>query len=262
MTALPSRAIVLAAGRGQRLGPLGERGAKCLLRFGERTLLERHVSALRALGVPEIAVVVGYRQTDVEAALSALSGSAPDSAHVHAIRNPRFLEGSVVSLWQARERLLAGGDVLLLDADVLGPPVLLERLVARAGNLFLLDRKFDDREAEAVKLCVRGERLVEFRKQVDPALVRDYAGESVGFFRLDAAMARALAERCDAYVQAGRTGEPYEEAIRDLLLAAPERFGFCDVTGLPWIEIDFPDDVERARREILPQLGEAPRSQP
>jgi choline kinase len=28
----------------------------------------------------------------------------------------------------------------------------------------------------------------------------------------------------------------------------------CDVTGAPWIEIDFPNDVTRAEREVLPLL--------
>jgi choline kinase len=31
-------------------------------------------------------------------------------------------------------------------------------------------------------------------------------------------------------------------------------FGFEDVTGLPWIEIDFADDFRRAERTVLPEL--------
>jgi choline kinase len=68
-------------------------------------------------------------------------------------------------------------------------------------------------------------------------------------------MAAALARRCEEYVAAGRLDEPYEEAIRDLLLAAPGEFRVEDVSGLPWIEIDFADDVRRAEAEILPRLG-------
>jgi choline kinase len=32
------------------------------------------------------------------------------------------------------------------------------------------------------------------------------------------------------------------------------RFGFEDVTSLPWTEIDFPEDISRARDEVLPQI--------
>ncbi len=46
-----------------------------------------------------------------------------------------------------------------------------------------------------------------------------------------------------------------EEAIRNVLLASlPGRIGFEDVTNLPWIEIDFAEDVMRAERTILPRL--------
>ena len=67
-------------------------------------------------------------------------------------------------------------------------------------------------------------------------------------------MAASLAARCDDYVKAGRTEVEYEEAIRDLILAEPARFGAADVSDLPWTEIDFEGDVARARAEILPQL--------
>ena len=39
-----------------------------------------------------------------------------------------------------------------------------------------------------------------------------------------------------------------------LLAEAPGTFQVEDVTGLPWVEIDFPEDLEKARREILPRL--------
>jgi choline kinase len=47
---------------------------------------------------------------------------------------------------------------------------------------------------------------------------------------------------------------PHEEAVRDLIRERGQTFDVADVTGLPWIEIDFPKDVTRAEREILPEL--------
>ena len=48
--------------------------------------------------------------------------------------------------------------------------------------------------------------------------------------------------------------ELVEEPIRDLIQAAQHALGVEDITGVPWIEIDFPEDIARARSEILPQL--------
>jgi choline kinase len=245
------RAVLLAAGRGIRLGPLGRERPKCLLSFGGQSLLERHLKCLHRLGVTEIALVLGYLEDEVQAELDALEIEPRPTT----LTNPRYERGSVVSLWTAREWLEAGGDVLLMDADVLYDEAILERLVRVPGNLFLVDRGFDDSGQEAVKVCVRRGVAVEFRKRLEAGLDYDFAGESVGFFRLGESVAGALAARCAAYVAADRLDEPYEEAIRDLLLESPGRFQFEDITGLPWLEIDFPDDVRRAEKEVLPRIA-------
>jgi choline kinase len=51
---------------------------------------------------------------------------------------------------------------------------------------------------------------------------------------------------------------PHEEAVRDLLREGSHTFEVADVTGAPWIEIDFPTDVVRAAHEVLPQLQPLP----
>jgi choline kinase len=103
-----------------------------------------------------------------------------------------------------------------------------------------------------VKICLRGGQIVDLRKI--PANPHDWYGESVGFFRFSPDMAGELAERCDWYVSQGLTSVEYEEAIRDLILKAPARFAAAEVSDIPWTEIDFAEDVTRARDVILPRL--------
>lgn len=251
------RAVILAAGVGARLGGLGDdRPAKCLLRPGGPSLLERHLAALEAEGVGDVTLVLGWRSELVEAELDALE----DARRPRTVLNERYEEGSVVSLWRARDVLEGGRPVLLMDADVLYDPRILRPLTRGDGNRLLLDRNLEAGD-EPVKACVRDGALVEFRKRVDPDLAYDFAGESVGFFRLAAETARRVARRAGAYVSSGRTAEPYEEVLREEILEGPDRFHWVDVTGLPWIEIDFPEDLRRAEREIVPRL-ERPRAVP
>jgi len=67
--------------------------------------------------------------------------------------------------------------------------------------------------------------------------------------------AAELATRAEAYVTQGRRDVEYEELIRDMILArGPRDFGFEDISGLPWIEIDFLEDAEKARSAVLPSL--------
>lgn len=241
------KALILAAGVGRRLG---QEHPKCLLRFDGQTLLARHLDCLRRLGVDEVVMAVGHRSDMIQAELNTLEVTGFAST----LHNPRYEQGSVLSLWTLREHLEQGGDVLLMDADVLYDCRLLERLIqTRLRNCFLLDRRFEPGD-EPVKLCVHDGQLVEFRKQVEPHAVFDFCGESVGFFRFSGDMAARLAMQTRHYASNGLDAAPYEEAIRDLLLRSPEEFGFEETGGLPWIEIDFPADIRRAEEDILPRL--------
>lgn len=246
------KAVILAAGVGERLGGGPGRPPKALLQFGGKTLLARHLEILRHCGVTETVIATGYKAPEIEAELSRLG--ALQSGFASCVLNPDFEAGSILSLWAVREAFAGGADVLLMDADVLYDYRLMSRLTASAhGNCFLMDRNIEPGE-EPVKLCVKDGRLVEFHKRVSGPF--DFYGESVGFFRFRPDMAARLAETAESYVASGRKTEWYEEAVRDLLLAHPHAFGFEDVTGLPWIEIDFPEDVAKAREVVLPELAE------
>ena len=100
---------------------------------------------------------------------------------------------------------------------------------------------------------------VEFRKRVADALSYDTIGESVGFFRFREPTARRFVDIVARYVDGDRADQPHEEAIRDLLLEGVDGFDVADVTGMPWIEIDFPNDVMRATDVVLPRMTQASR---
>jgi choline kinase len=246
------KALILAAGTGTRLTGANDTGRpKSLLQFGGETLLARHIRILRALGIEELVIVVGYNEDQIRGEVTAIG--ADD--FVRFVENPRFREGSVISMWSARDALTDGGDWLFMDADVLYDPAILERMVASdAATCFPYDSSFEDGE-EPVKFCLKGGRPVEFRKAIGDVAYDDI-GEWVGFIRMGPEFCAALADRTGAYVSDSPTPEPYEEAVRDLILGDfNDRVGAVDIAGLAWIEIDFPEDLIRAEQDILPRIG-------
>jgi len=246
------RAIILAAGRGLRLlQPEDRQLPKCLLQFDGVTLLERHLRMLKSTGVDEVVLALGFRYELIEAELDRL-GWQP---RPEIVLNMRFELGSVLTLHTAADAMTRGGDVLLMDADVLYDERIMEALVAgsHSVNRLLIDRDFEDGE-EPVKLCLRGGVPVELRKQLAAGSGYDTVGESVGFFRFTHAAARRLAVLVAGYVESGRAQMPHEEAVRDLIIERTQPIEVADVTGAPWIEIDYSQDVLRAANEVLPQL--------
>lgn len=245
------RAIILAAGVGGRLTQSGDTPPpKCLLRFGGHSLLERHLRLLRRAGIEEVVIAVGYESRQIEAELERLDWQPRPKL----VQNQRYTLGSVLTAHCVAGALTAGGDVLLMDADVLYDGRMFEALCAGDhANRLLLDRGFQPGD-EPVKICLRNGLPVEFRKKLAPDLVYDTWGESVGFFRFTESMALRFAATVADYIEQGRADQPHEEALRDLLLLHPQDFDTADVTGAPWLEIDFPADLVRARDEVLPQL--------
>lgn len=246
------RAIILAAGRGVRLQlPEDAPLPKCLLRFGGMTLLERHLRMLKSAGVTDVVLALGFRHELVEAELARLDWQPRPEI----VLNREFELGSILTVHASAAAMTRGGDILLMDADVLYDERILRALVDGDGplNRLLIDRDFEAGD-EPVKLCVRRGVPIELRKQLAPGLEFDTIGESVGFFRFDEAGARRLAVLVAGYIDSGRAHLPHEEAVRDLVQERSQVLEVADVTGWPWIEIDFPGDVVRAAREVLPQL--------
>ena len=107
-----------------------------------------------------------------------------------------------------------------------------------------------------MKLCLRDGELVDFGKQVTD----DYhtIGEWPGFMRMSPGVAVKVADAVQARIDRGDLTAPYEDAMRDVLETEQVgTFGYVDVTGIPWTEIDFPADVTYAEEVILPGILES-----
>ena len=244
-------AIILAAGRGNRLAEFNPDGRpKCLLEFGGRSLLARQLDALFRCGIRQVTLVVGY-QADMIIDHVATLACRPEVAFVY---NPAYLQGSVLSLLAAREIMTSGESVLVMDADVLFHPQIMRRLIESPHqNCYLIDRDFAAGD-EPVKIAIHQGRMVEFRKALPADLKFDTLGESVGFFKFNDKIAAEISQTCSGYNAEGLLDAPHEEALRDVLLAMPSEFSCEDVSGLPWLEVDFPEDIERAIKLVLPAI--------
>ena len=140
-----------------------------------------------------------------------------------------------------------------MDADVLYAPALLEGLVSETDKSVVpYDTGFEPGD-EPVKVCLRDGKAVDFGKIVGQSY--ETIGEWPGFMRLSPAAARSVASSLDQQVKAGAIDTPCEDSFRSMILAAhADEIEFHDVVGIPWIEIDFPEDIKRAQQIIAPRI--------
>jgi len=249
-SALDLHAVLLAAGEGRRMAVDGiPAPPKCLLPVGGRTLLDRHCEALSGCGVHALHVVVGYRADEVWSACRR-AAEAWGIPALERLDNADFRSGSIVSLARAGG-VLGHAACLVMDADVLYPAALLQRLVdSRHEDCVLLDPAgpFDD---EQMRLGIDETGRV---RRLERGLTGDFSvlGENVGFMKLGLEGGQRLARAIAVRLTEGRLDDAHEAAIDDLVAGWP--VGYERVEPHAWTEIDSPRDLERARSEVLPRL--------
>jgi L-glutamine-phosphate cytidylyltransferase len=240
------KGVILAAGKGARLNGTAGDKPKCLVEAGGVTLIERQIQTLRSAGLEEIVVVVGCQADRVRTVCG------PDVTYVE---NSRFAEtNSLYSLWTARALLYQG--FVVLNCDVLFHPALLDDLLATHHDAALL---IAYREAgqpaygdEEMKVRVRAGRVVEMSKTMDPAAAH---GENLGIVKFGPNSAPRLVEILDRIVGSGRLREWAPRAFTEFAQERP--LYALGTRGYPWIEIDFPEDYQRALRDVLPAIDAA-----
>lgn len=237
-----THAVILAAGIGSRLGPAATARPKCLLEVGGRSLLRHHFEALRRAGLRRVTVVAGHLAEQVMKETKC-SGVVKFN-HTYADTN------SLYSLWLVRNWVT--GPLMVINGDVLAHPQIYQNLLAAEGCALAFDSR-SDCEDEEMKVRFQGGRLTEISKTMNPDVAH---GENLGILKFDAQGARVLLEEADRIVSEGRLKEWAPAALDRMAERVPVRG--VDTVGLPWTEIDFPEDLEMARKEVWPAICSSP----
>jgi choline kinase len=239
--------ILLAAGGATRLGDALDASHKCLVEVGGRAIVDYQLAPLAAAGrgTPAVAVAVGYQAAVLRAELLR---RYPEVAFTF-VENRDYAETNTIwSLYLAREPLAAGA--LLFNADVVMDPRIIERLLAADASKSWLAVTRSSCAEEEVKVVVDGAgRVTRVGKALEPSAC---AGEFIGAARFSAACGERYVRELEQVAAEHRRS--FFEFALDRILGETE-VCMLDVTDLPCIEVDFPEDLERARREIAPLIA-------
>jgi choline kinase len=243
--------VILAAGMAKRLRPLTDTKPKCLLKVGERTLLERTVDAMRQAGIQEFLVVTGYRGEMIREFLedySSRSSSIRTSSSFTFLDNTDYEHNNnIYSLWMACQKV-RGCDFLLMDSDILCDPAAVVRIAQEQTSALAVNRH--ELGEEEMKVVVDAHnRITEISKTCRP---EDAMGESVGIEKITADYSEALARELDQMIlQEGLIDIFYERAF-ERLIPQGHTFKVVDTTHYFSYELDTPEDFQRAQ-ELMPK---------
>ena len=238
--------VILAAGMAKRLRPLTDECPKCLLKIGQRTLLQRTVDAVIEAGITEFVVVTGYKNNMIEFFLK----TNYPSLTIHFIDNPDYAHNNnIFSLWLTKP-YTEGQDFLLLDSDILFDPAIIPVIIGQKGSVLALNRH--ELGEEEIKVIVNNEGYVKEISKV--CSVKEAIGESVGIEKMTAEYSKALFKELQhMVVDEGLINVFYEKAF-ERLISQGHTFKVVDTTNFFSIELDTVEDFENAKKLIPANL--------
>lgn len=233
------RGLILAAGRGSRLGALCEERPKCLVQLAGRTLLDRQVAALQGGGVEQIGIVRGYRA-------ELLEGSAPTL-----FDNSRWAQTNMVMSLAAAADWLRSAPVIVSYGDIFYRAALVRALAESPGALVitydrawrsLWTRRFSNplADAETFRIDARG-HLLEIGARAES--IEQIQGQYMGLLKFTPEAWKAIEALLASLEPQARDRLDMTALLRRLL--AEERLPIATLaTEGGWGEVDNPSDLE------------------
>ena len=235
--------VILAAGMAKRLRPLTNDKPKCLLKVGERTLLERTVEAMRQTGITEFVVVTGYCADQIRDFLTA---HYPQTIF-HFLHNVDYEHNNnIYSLWMSGQ-VVRGREFLLMDSDILCDPAAVGRIACEQEPALAVNRH--ELGEEEMKVVVDADcRITQISKTCRP---EDAMGESVGIEHITPEYSEALFHELDLMIEHEGLIDIFYERAFERLIPQGHTFRVVDTTTYFSYELDTPEDFQRAQ-ELMP----------
>lgn len=238
------KAVILAAGRGVRLGALGLERPKGFLELGHRPIVEEALLRLKCAGIEQVVIVTGHCREHYERLRERHAG------FVTTVHNAKYRRcGSMYSLYCARGAI--DEPFLLLESDLIFEQRAIDALVSAPEPDCVLLSGFSESGDEVFVWTDSRGAVTDISKRRLPG--KAPAGEFVGVNKISVELFREMVKQAEARSQRGLTAD-YET---DCLDAVAKNYPLpCRlVPDLRWAEIDDAAHLERARTRVYPQIA-------
>jgi len=244
------KALILAAGRGERLKEVTNGKPKALTPVAGVPLLHRTLDSLKEMGVTSVHIVIGYRGREIVRTL----GKEYRGLRINYLKNPKWKKGNLYSLLAAEGHL--DEDFLLLMSDHIFDPRIVRHLISSRRDCALtlaVDR--GEATSEDTKVLESGGKIVDIGKDIG-----EYNCIDTGIFLCSPEIFRYAREAAE------KGNGQLSDCIR--LAAADGRARVFDITKIPsylpkmrrevgvyWVDIDTPEDLKKAKKLLVQSAG-------
>ena len=234
------KAIILAAGKSSRLHPLTLDKPKCLLELEEgMTIIDYQIKLLKECGITDIVVVVGHLKERIKDFLG------------DRVRYKEFNDfekyNNLHTLYNVKEEL--NDDFVCLFSDVILSKELLKKCIDSREDFCLLVHNKEILK-DTMRVQIKGESIVNIGSHILP---EEGDGNFIGIGKYSKKAAELMIKEMETMVEnAEHDGDYYTMPLIEI--AKNNKIGYEFAENLPWIEMDFLEDYEKAKKEIYPLI--------
>lgn len=225
-------ALILAAGRGTRLGL--DETPKCLIRFGEKTLIEYQIQCLRELKINKIFVVTGYNSEKIRSILK----NSVDYIH----NNEFATTNNIHSIHQAKN--IVTNDFICIYGDLFFDKKILKKCIESKGDMTLMIEK--NLREETTRVKIKDGKIISVNKNID---FNKADGNFIGMMKCSKNIKQEFFKSINNLVKENSQAY-YTIAIEDMIEKG-RKINFNETDGLSWTDIDTNEDLILAKEMFL-----------
>lgn len=229
--------IILAAGKGTRLGKMTETTPKPLIPVNGIPVLIQNIKSLYLAGARKTIIVVGYKHHDITETL----GSHYKEMKIDYVFNERFNStNNIYSLWKCNKQLITD-DSIILDGDVLFNPTLISNIIhSEINNLIGVSQMSSFMNGTSITVGKNG--LMSISKKTFRSTNQDQF-KTINIYKFSKNFSKSIyVPKLEKRINENKTSGYYEDILSSHIIN--KYFKLYRVTSNEkWVEIDTPADL-------------------
>jgi len=231
-------AVILAAGRGTRMGDLET--PKCLIDLGGTKIIDYQINCFKEMGVENIFVVAGHNSEMISNHLD---------NKVTLIENPDYATtNNLYSLWVAKKILK--NDFICIYSDLFFHKQILQNCINNEDEVCLVIEK--NIRDETMRVKIKGNYIIEVNKVIP---ISSASGNFIGLAKFKKESIDLLFSEISKLTSQHNLNAYYTSAIESMIKKG-KKIGFVETNNLPWMDIDEKHEIQKAK-QIYQKINEA-----
>lgn len=173
------KAIILAAGKGTRMGKYTENLPKGMLNLNGKTLIERQIETLKSAGITDIAIVTGYQANKI------------NYQNIKYFHNKNYDTTNMLESLMTAKDFIEGNDILICYSDIIYTKEAVEKCINSQADIgvavdkdwkALWQLRYGKIDYDLESLTVKNGQIIELGKEVNTSKNLEY--RYVGIIKL------------------------------------------------------------------------------